>query len=266
MGTTPTYALRYPEPADPPDVPTDMHELALDTENTLIGKVPKDGVTVAGTRILASKLVSADAQPAFQINGDGGLHWGPGGSTAPDTNLYRSAAGQLKTDGSLVVGAQLVSNTGTPGASFFLGSASGDAYNRFVLANNGGMQWGPGNTAPDTQVYRYAANQLANYNNTAWGTYLAAAFSVQSDRRTKKEIEPVSGGFDKLLDAGVYTYERDDTSERHLGLLADELPDEVLTTTEHEGESLQFVDLYKLTAALLATVQDLAARLEKVEA
>ena len=72
-------------------------------------------------------------------------------------------------------------------------------------------------------------------------------------------------GFDRLLDAGVYTYERDDTSERHLGLLADELPDEVLTTTEHEGESLQFVDLYKLTAALLKTVQQLNQRIATLE-
>jgi hypothetical protein len=67
------------------------------------------------------------------------------------------------------------------------------------------------------------------------------------------------------LDAGLYTYERDDTSERHLGLLADELPDEVLTTTEHEGESLQFVDLYKLTAALLKTVQRLNQRITSLE-
>lgn len=37
MGTTPTYRLRYPELADPADVPTDMHELALDVEAALGG-------------------------------------------------------------------------------------------------------------------------------------------------------------------------------------------------------------------------------------
>lgn len=35
MGTTPTYAFRYPEPDDVDDVPTDIHELALDVENKL---------------------------------------------------------------------------------------------------------------------------------------------------------------------------------------------------------------------------------------
>ena len=40
MGTTPTYGLRFPEPADPADVPTDMHELATDVETALGGKAP----------------------------------------------------------------------------------------------------------------------------------------------------------------------------------------------------------------------------------
>jgi len=37
MGTTPTYQLPYPEPTDPADVPTDMHELALKTEQVIDG-------------------------------------------------------------------------------------------------------------------------------------------------------------------------------------------------------------------------------------
>lgn len=38
---------------------------------------------------------------------DGALWLGPGGSTAPDVNLYRSAANTLKTDDSLIVGGDL---------------------------------------------------------------------------------------------------------------------------------------------------------------
>jgi hypothetical protein len=38
MGTTPTLALPYPEPADPADVPTDIHELATALD-TLVHKV-----------------------------------------------------------------------------------------------------------------------------------------------------------------------------------------------------------------------------------
>jgi hypothetical protein len=46
-----------------------------------------------------------DAQYSFKIGkADGKLSWGVGGATAPDTTLYRSAVGQLKTDGNLVIG------------------------------------------------------------------------------------------------------------------------------------------------------------------
>jgi len=41
------------------------------------------------------------------IENDGTLHWGNGARAALDTNLYRSAAGTLKTDNSLIVGGTL---------------------------------------------------------------------------------------------------------------------------------------------------------------
>jgi hypothetical protein len=65
--------------------------------------LPADTVITAPTRIISNKLLAGDAQPAWQVMGDGKFNWGPGGSTAPDTNLYRGAAGQVKTDSSLLV-------------------------------------------------------------------------------------------------------------------------------------------------------------------
>jgi hypothetical protein len=67
-------------------------------EGGIVNAVPADDVVAAGTRIVASKLLAADAQPAFQINGDGKHLWGPGGATVPDTSLYRTAAQQLRTN------------------------------------------------------------------------------------------------------------------------------------------------------------------------
>lgn len=46
---------------------------------------------------------AADAQNKYNITELGVVSWGPGGSTAPDTNLYRNAANQLKTDDGFVV-------------------------------------------------------------------------------------------------------------------------------------------------------------------
>jgi H-type lectin domain len=51
--------------------------------------------------------VDSDAQPTAYLRNDGYLYFGPGGSTALDTSLYRSGAGELRTDGQLDVGKPL---------------------------------------------------------------------------------------------------------------------------------------------------------------
>src|SRR6516162_8939163 len=61
--------------------------------------LPADTVVAAATRIISNILASGDTQPAWQVLGSGKMNWGPGGTTAVDTNLYRSAASVLKTDG-----------------------------------------------------------------------------------------------------------------------------------------------------------------------
>lgn len=100
--------LKPPRLASAPGAPT-LGQIYLDTSDNRLkywnGTVwvnsdglPGDVVVPAGTRILSSELLAADTQPAFRIMGDGDHDWGPGGSTAPDVNLYRSVADVLKTD------------------------------------------------------------------------------------------------------------------------------------------------------------------------
>lgn len=45
--------------------------------------------------------VSGDSVNRFQLDSNGKIQWGPGGSTTPDTDLYRNAVGEVKTDNSL---------------------------------------------------------------------------------------------------------------------------------------------------------------------
>ncbi len=52
--------------------------------------------------LLRSVPVTTDSAPRFVLLANGDLEWGPG-STASDTDLYRSAASTLSTDGNLVV-------------------------------------------------------------------------------------------------------------------------------------------------------------------
>src|SRR5215469_14495323 len=59
------------------------------------GLLQRDNVATVGTRILASNLALADTQPSFRVLGSGEINWGPGGSTAVDVQLRRTAAKSL---------------------------------------------------------------------------------------------------------------------------------------------------------------------------
>lgn len=127
---------------------------------------PADVVIAAATRILTSELLAADSQPAFRIMGDGKIEWGPGGSTAPDTNLYRLGASILATDDALQVGGTLavltfIQNNAQALFNYILAAkASGDANNRFTIQNSGHVAWGDGTAVPDILLYRGSADTL----------------------------------------------------------------------------------------------------------
>jgi len=70
-----------------------------------------------------------------------------------DTNLYRSAAATLKTDGQFI--AQGAS--GTPALSTMI---TGEAYNRFSVFTGGTAWWSSGTAAADVSLVRYGPAQL----------------------------------------------------------------------------------------------------------
>jgi hypothetical protein len=111
--------------------------------------------TIAGNLFLRSLLLAADTYPAFRVYGDGKHDWGAGGATAPDTNLYRSAANVLRTDAQLTISRALAGNAALV---TFIG---GNTNNRFSLAMDGTMLWGDGTLTQDTNLYRSAADVLA---------------------------------------------------------------------------------------------------------
>src|SRR5262252_9153672 len=121
-----------------------------------VSALPADTVDAAATRIVSNITTAGDTQPAWRVLGSGRMDWGPGGATAPDTNLYRSAAGILKTDNSFITAGNL---------SVLL--ATGDTQPQIVLSRNfagsglPGIQFGVGgSTAGDTNLYRAAAGLL----------------------------------------------------------------------------------------------------------
>jgi hypothetical protein len=126
----------------------------------LSAKVDRDAVVTATARLVAVKLLAGDTQPAFRILGDGTIEWGQGGTTAPDTKLYRSG-NSLRTDSTLIVAQTIYAGLGAAAGTAGLNlRATGDSIDRYVVDNTGKMLWGPGGAAADTNLYRLLAAYL----------------------------------------------------------------------------------------------------------
>lgn len=108
------------------------------------------GQSLVNNSWIASKL-AADTQYRFTVYTDGTHNWGPGGVTAVDTNLYRSSANVLKTDGSLSAVNNVIANQS--GAN----QVAIGSLNTIVGGgpNAAGVEFGA-----DTNLYRSAADQL----------------------------------------------------------------------------------------------------------
>jgi len=88
----------------------------------------------------------AETQPRWRSDTNGVLAWGPGGTTAPDTNLYRSAVDTLTTDDTFTVNGPL-----------------------FVLAAATTQRFGA-----DTNLYRSAAGALKTDGQLLAGSWFKA--------------------------------------------------------------------------------------------
>lgn len=83
---------------------------------------------VAGSIAYAAQ-VTGDTVARYTVGADGKLNWGPGGATATDTALYRSAVGALTTDGFFAM------NAGQAGGAF---TAFTGAPKALVCGSSGG--------------------------------------------------------------------------------------------------------------------------------
>lgn len=134
--------------------------------------------------------IAADTTYRMQMDSNGKVQWGPGGSTAVDTDLYRAGAGSLETDTKFTA-AQLaasssqaagnvlaITNTHTTptaptvhvtaqtAADSVVGiDVTADADDRLTIDSNGKLNWGSGAAAQDTDLYRNAANELKTDDN-----------------------------------------------------------------------------------------------------
>jgi hypothetical protein len=72
----------------------------VDSRGNLLSVGSVAWTVAAAATTVAAAIVTGDTFDRWRLRGDGQMDWGPGNG-ARDTNLYRSAAATLATDGSL---------------------------------------------------------------------------------------------------------------------------------------------------------------------
>src|SRR6516162_10595570 len=157
------------------------------------GILPADTTIAAATRIISNSLVATDTQPAWQVMGSGQFNWGPGGSTAPDTSLYRSGAAVLTTTAGVF-----------NGPANFDFRAAGDVY----LTANGGSPWIRDlsgnylrlNTSDGSLTYNALSNPRITFNNDT-NLYRAAVNDLRTDGSfmAGQHIQSAGGGANRIM-------------------------------------------------------------------
>lgn len=183
------------------------------------GSLGTGGLVKVSSAVVANSLLmglNADTVPRYNVRTDGLTEWGAGGSTARDTNLYRNAAAELKSDQSLTLaknltvgGSQLLAggvgvlglvNAATPPSSTPAGgavvyAANGGLFVRDAGGASIGLVDGPPAGAPPTgaiaeTIPRWAASATTNVKTG--GTLYLSAVWLQAGQ-TVNNISLISG-------------------------------------------------------------------------
>lgn len=168
------------------------------------GLIQMSGATP--TTPLITVIVTGDTTARWQVNANGDMNWSAG-SGAVDTNLYRSAADNLRTD-------DLMSSTRiTHAHPAFSANVQADSNDRWIVTADGSMTWGPGNVGGDTTLARSAVGTLRTAGTLEVGTDLKTGpanvsigrgtwnFTVQAGN-----IAGVTGAETTIIDSGPITW------------------------------------------------------------
>lgn len=125
--------------------------LALDDDFLFNGGAARFLKTGPGTIISSAR--GGDANYRFLVDDQGYMRFGPG-NTSDDVALYRAFAGALYLNGMLGL------NEAGAGNAALATLVNADTSFRFTLTANGTHNWGPGNAAQDTNLYRISTGRL----------------------------------------------------------------------------------------------------------
>lgn len=194
------------------------HEVEIEADSLLLGvnvRIFDAQYGIAeGDTVLLSRLddgdwfvidVISDIDETEQTTGgdlelDGKIVWAPG-----DTNLYRSGANKLRTDDDFQA-RSLYAYGGAPGGGVWsqrqqageVGYASWvgvdggaqDAYDRFEILAGGQINWGPGNAAPDTMLFRSSPGWVAATPNLSTGNFQTSGWMLAGSDLYMRNASP----------------------------------------------------------------------------
>lgn len=177
---------------------------AIDPTGGSAGIVAGSGAIVSNpssaTGNAYAAIADGDAAMRWRVDASGKLEWGDG-TAAPDVNLYRGGADQLRTDDNLRVDGSItvLGEASQIGSTSLVANAiidasshgaalpvlrlrqAGDSAYRLVVRSNGNLLWGAPGADEDTNLYRSAANTLKTDDSfVAAGTLSALGSFVGS--------------------------------------------------------------------------------------
>ena len=164
-------------------------------------------------------------------------------------SLYAGATGGAMPNYGLAF-----AGTGTFGTH---GQTNGDWATYFTMdgSSNRGWIFKSGNTAGGN-VASISASGFATFN----GSVTATSFYESSLRKLKENIQPFEqSGVELIKELDIVTYDRIDGTKDKIGIIADD------TRKEFLSEEMTEVDLYKTIFIQAKAIQELTARIEKLE-
>jgi len=229
--------------------------------NTLIGQaVARSLTTGSGNIVIGYDTGNAGA---VLTTGSQNIYIGYGANSANGTNTAEIVIGQSQGFGS---------NTTTfTGACYLVNSFNIRSSNGLVLwnsANNNTWTLNAGGTSGNS----FGMTQTGGNNYEIRYLNSSGVFSVTSDRTRKKNIEPIEPILDKFLQLKPsyfhYTVEEDETKDKSLGLIAQEV-EEIFkndTIVSKNNEGIYSLNYGNFTILSIKAIQEQHAKITSLEA
>lgn len=130
--------------------------------------------TIAGNRAIETRKYG-DSQPGYFVDFDGKMQWGAGGSSAPDTVLYRSSADTLRTDDALSVGGSLSVSGGLTVTGTYSGAVARGVISHFERTTSTTP------TSSAARAFHISASMVAGRMYRIWTNSVAIFSTVAGD-------------------------------------------------------------------------------------